>query len=190
MALRPGAERQTFRYAHGKDLSVDDVMTMRHFLTRSGWAGGAAPEPAATAAPDLIFIIDHAEARVFRTALGGATPHELLHLLHDIDRTQHDADREERYPTDNRFFDAVAAAVSGDGRSVVIGHGKGQSNEADHLMAHLAPHDGAAATVAGLPRIAARAGIRRPAAGLIHGSNVPGVRVHHSITHRNPKGAP
>lgn len=143
--------RRTAKRAGGKDLSVDDVMTMRHFLTRSGCAGGAAPEPAATAAPDLVVIIDHAEARVFPTASkDGARPQELHYLLHGIDRTQHDVDREERYPADSRFFDAVAAAVSGDGRIVVIGDGKGQSNEADHLMAHLARHHSAVhARVAG-----------------------------------------
>ncbi|MEI6801339.1 MAG: hypothetical protein WCO04_19305, partial [Pseudomonadota bacterium] len=43
-------------------------------------------------------------------------------------------------PADLRFFDAVATAVAGSGRIVVISHGKGQSNEAAHLMAYLAKH--------------------------------------------------
>lgn len=34
---------------------------------------------------------------------------------------------------------ALAAALSGDGQIVVVGHGKGQSNEGDHLLA-LAGH--------------------------------------------------
>lgn len=144
VVLRLGDQHQSFRYAHGKDLSAEDVMVLRHFLTRAGWTGGAVPEPAAPAAPDLVVIIDHAGARIFPAATeDGTAPQELHHLLHHITRTQHDADREEGYPADTRFFDAVAAALVGDGRIVVIGHGKGQSNEADHLMAHLARHHSA-----------------------------------------------
>ncbi len=93
-----------------------------------------------SAAPDLVIVIDHKDARVFPVGREAGASHELHHLLHQIDRTQHDADRAEAYPADTRFFDSVAAAVSGNGRIVVIGHGKGQSNEAGHLMAYLGKH--------------------------------------------------
>lgn len=90
---------------------------------------------------NLVIVIDHAGARVFPVDReGDAAPQELRHLTHQIDRTQHDADRAETYPADVKFFDAVAAAVVGSGRIVVIGHGKGQSNEAGHLMAYLGKH--------------------------------------------------
>lgn len=92
-------------------------------------------------AQNLLIVIDHAGARIapiFREA--GHTPPEPTHILHEVDRAKHDADRAEHNPTDLRFFDAVAAAVAGTGRIVVISHGKGQSNEAAHLMAYLAKH--------------------------------------------------
>jgi hypothetical protein len=108
--------------------------------------------PAMATHRNVVIVIDHAGARVFLLEReAGATPQELHHVLHHADRSQHDADRAERYPADTRFFDAIAAAVAGNGRVVVIGHGKGQSNEADHLMAHLGKHHtGVQARVAGL----------------------------------------
>lgn len=93
-----------------------------------------------SAAPDLVIVIDHTGARVFPVGQEASASHELHHLLHHIDRSQHDADRAEAYPADTRFFASVAAVVSGNGRIVVIGHGKGQSNEAGHLMAYLGKH--------------------------------------------------
>ena len=104
------------------------------------------PSPQTTA-QDLVIVIDHASARIFPVGReAGAVPQELHHLKHQIDRTQHDADRAETYPADTRFFDAVAAAVTGSGRIVVIGHGKGQSNEAHHLLAYLGAHHAAVHT--------------------------------------------
>ena len=98
------------------------------------------PTPQSTM-QDLVIVIDHAGARIFPVCREvGPAPQELHHLKHHIDRTQHDADRAEVYPADTQFFEAVAAAVAGSGRLVVIGHGKGQSNEAGHLMAYLGKH--------------------------------------------------
>ncbi len=89
----------------------------------------------------MAVIIDHAGARVVpvHRDADAATP-EPQHLTHSVDRSQHDTDRAENHPADTRFFEAVAAALAGSGRIVVIGHGTGQSNEAGHLMAYLAQH--------------------------------------------------
>lgn len=100
-------------------------------------------DSATSATQDLVIVIDHAGARVFPIGRKPGASQELHHLLHHIDRSQHDADRAETYPADTRFFDAVAGAAAGSGRIVVIGHGKGQSHEAGHLMAYLGKHDGA-----------------------------------------------
>lgn len=90
---------------------------------------------------DLVIVIDHAGARLLPIGREADTPHERHHLLHQSDRTQRDADRAEANLADTRFFAAVATAVVGSGRIVVIGHGKGQSNEAGHLMPNLGKHD-------------------------------------------------
>ncbi|OYU77426.1 MAG: hypothetical protein CFE32_05600 [Alphaproteobacteria bacterium PA3] len=102
---------------------------------------------APTSAPDhasdasMAVIIDHAGARILPVHRDAeADTAAPLHLPHQTDRSQHDADRSETYPADTRFFQSIAMAVAGVGRLVVIGHGKGQSNEADHLMTYLGAH--------------------------------------------------
>jgi hypothetical protein len=151
--LSVGEERLPMRRPHNKDLTGPEVMEMRHFLTRAGWSPDAAAAPkgemaqdgAAPEAPRLVIVIDHAGARIFRIDLAdddrhGITPHDPKHLLHHIEPKLRDADRDETYPEDTRFFDDIAAAVTPGGEIVIIGHGKGQSNEADHLSAYLKVH--------------------------------------------------
>lgn len=141
VVLRIGQVESRFKPGRDKDLSGEALLAMRHFLTRAGWGDTAVDVDDGPATRDTVIVIDHAGARVFFAIRSDdAMPQELHHLLHDTDRSQHDADRSETYPADTRFFDAVAAAVGGEGRIVVIGHGKGQSKEAGHLMAYLAKH--------------------------------------------------
>jgi len=139
--LQLNGQHQTFRPAHSKDLAAEDVISLRHLLTRAGWGGG--PLALAEAQPnDLVVVIDHADARIYATAPDDeAAPQEVHHLSHSSDRARRDADRDETWPDDTRFFHQIAQALQGDGRIVVVGHGKGQSNEADHLLAWLAAHD-------------------------------------------------
>lgn len=135
--LRIGNETLTLQRSHGKDLTSDEVITIRHFLDRTGWSP-TAPQlaPVTILAADMVVIIDRAGARVHR--LGSADdPH---HILHDIDAAQHDSDREGIWPADQRFFADIASALTPTGRIVVIGHGKGQSNAAQHLIAWADSH--------------------------------------------------
>jgi hypothetical protein len=144
VVLKIGTEERSFSPRQDKHLSVEALLALRHFLTRLGLAEAAAAGGVAVSATDVAIIIDHAGARVFLAAADAvAMPQELHHVLHHTDRARRDADRAETWPVDTRFFDEVAAAVAGEGRIVVIGHGTGQSNEADHLMAYLATHHSA-----------------------------------------------
>jgi hypothetical protein len=145
--LNVGEERLPMRRPHNKDLTAPEVMELRHFLTRAGWSpdGLAANGDAPLEMPRLIIIIDHAGARVFRIDLAdegqhGISAHDPKHLLHHLERRAHDADRDETYPDDDDFFASVASALETGGEIVIIGHGKGQSNEADHLSAYLKAH--------------------------------------------------
>jgi hypothetical protein len=145
-----GDEQLSRKTPHTKDLTASDVMDLRHFLTRAGWSPDAAAlsPPAARSEADaqsLIIVIDHASAQVYRIDLfaddsDGVAAHDPRQLVHHLERSQHDADRDETYPADERFFEEVAVAASTGGPIVVIGHGKGQSNEADHLTAYLKRH--------------------------------------------------
>lgn len=142
--LRLNGQHQTFKPSHDKDLEPEDIMALRHFLTRAGWAEGTLVAAAATASTDMIVVIDHANARIYAATLDdAAAPRQLHHVQSTTDRARRDADREETWPTDTHYFAQIAAALEGEGRIVVMGHGTGQSNEADHLIAYLAAHHGA-----------------------------------------------
>jgi len=146
--FRAGVGRLSMKQPHHKDLTGPDVMDLRHFLTRAGWAPDAAkssPIESASPAVRLIVVIDHAGARIYQLDEGvddgdGIAPRETHHLPHQLTRTARGENRDEIDPEDVRFFEAVAAALSPRGEIVVIGHGKGQSNEADHLSAYLQAH--------------------------------------------------
>ena len=86
--------------------------------------------------------IDNADARIYAlTVLAGhQSPKETHHILHSVDRKQHDADREEARPADHSYFDAIARNVPGDARIVVVSHGKGQSNEGSHMLGYMEKH--------------------------------------------------
>lgn len=141
--FRAGEDTLAMKKPHTKDLTGPDVMDLRHFLNRAGWSPSAqaTPDPGVSV-PALIVVIDHAGAKVYRVdrsidGAHGATPYDPKHLLHHLERKRRDEDREETYPDDEQFFEKVANAVSAGGEIVVIGHGTGQSNEADHLTAYL-----------------------------------------------------
>jgi hypothetical protein len=141
---------------------ADDVVALRHFLTRAGWAPGAPPATAGDGrAAGVVVVIDHAGARVFAMdgAEGDAADGEARVRGRRIDRADHDRDREERFPEDMHFFEQVALDLGGHGPIVLIGHGKGQSNEAHHfsdylLRRHKATHARIVSTLtADLPRL-------------------------------------
>jgi hypothetical protein len=144
------AGNQTFamKKPHTKDLTGPEVMDLRHFLKRSGWSPSESTTSTldgAATAPRLIVVIDHRGAKVYKIdrtgeVAQGVTAYDPKHLLHHLERKMRDADRDETYPEDEQFFEQVANAVSGGGEIVVIGHGEGQSNEADHLSSYLQAH--------------------------------------------------
>jgi hypothetical protein len=146
--FRVGAEHLSMKRPHDKDLTGPDVMDVRHFLTRTGWSPDASASPRADFAPpspSLIVVIDHVEAKIYRIDRSidgshGVAASDTRHMSHHLERNAHDEDRDETYPNDERFFERIADAVSAGGDIVVIGHGKGQSNEADHLCAYLQAH--------------------------------------------------
>ena len=101
--------------------------------------------------PNFVVALDHNGAKVFRTlpARAGASAREIspdapLQFHHDIVRDPRDADRraerDEKYPQDLKFFENIAGACKGANHIALIGHGKGQSNEAHHFAAYLKTH--------------------------------------------------
>ncbi len=143
LVLKLGTKHLTFQTAHDKDVQADDVMALRHFLSRAGWTPKTMPaKPLSDASRAMMVVIDHASAKIYDLPLEDVhhAPHETQSLHHSIDRKSNDVDREETSPADHRFFDAIAKDLPGDVRVVVLSHGKGQSNEGNHLLAYLKKH--------------------------------------------------
>ena len=97
--------------------------------------------------PNIIVVIDHAGAKVFQTqqARAGASASEIVpdppqQFQHQKKSESHDEDHEENHPADLQFFEQIAVACKAGGRIVLIGRGKGQSNEAHHYRAYLDAH--------------------------------------------------
>ena len=165
--LAIGDHSVAMKKPHHKDLEGADVMELRRFLTLAGWSPDATVAPPGDAGlppAGFVVVIDHAGAAVHRITgpAGEGGEAALPPIHHQIDRRQHDADRDETYPADRRFFEAGAAAVGSEGNIVLIGHGTGQSNEAAHLTAYLHEHQKpvferiVGGLVADLPRLTTR----------------------------------
>ncbi len=146
-----GAESQVVQRPHTKDLTGAEVIELRKLLKRAGWsAEGDVGSPAATGAgaPDLIVVVDHHEAKIYRVSKAAddavptqIEPYDPHHFLHHL--THRDQDREpgQRAPEDPSFYVRIAAALATGGSIVVVGHGAGHSNAARHLLEHLQSHD-------------------------------------------------
>jgi hypothetical protein len=149
-ALDLAGERYVLRKAHTKDLTSSEVVDVRHFLQRAGWSPGAPSQAVARGASEpitLLVVVDHHGAKIFRIEPGpdDTLPHEITpydphHFLHHL--THKDQSREEgqRAPEDPSFYGRIGDALATGSRILVVGHGKGKSNAARHLVEYLRLH--------------------------------------------------
>jgi hypothetical protein len=145
-----GGEHYLIHKPHTKDLTSSEVVDLRHLLQRAGWSAegrsqavaGHAPEP-----PTLMVVVDHHGAKIYRieTGPGDASPREIRpydphHFLHHL--THKDQSREEgqRASEDPSYYARIGDALAAGGRIVVVGHGHGKSNAAQHLVEYLRTH--------------------------------------------------
>jgi hypothetical protein len=124
-----------------KDVSeTDEIMVLRHFLERSE-----------TVVPDInekemhwLVVIDHDEARIFRSEIHGAIPQRVFaHEPEAQFRQARDANafsRGKDKPDPNSFFKSVAKALETSGQILIFGTGTGKSSEMDQLIAWLKLH--------------------------------------------------
>jgi hypothetical protein len=129
------------RPAHTKDVSEpEEVMALRHFLERSE----ALPAPADEKDAQWLLVIDHHEARIFRSAGEGASPQLILpHAPEDYFRhapNSKDFSRGRERPDPNTFFAPVAKALPTAGKILVFGSGTGMSSEMDQFIAWAKQH--------------------------------------------------
>jgi hypothetical protein len=125
----------------GKDLAdKQELMQVRHFLERSG---GPAPAPAPTGTHFLV-VIDHREARIYRTELQGAVPQRIapydpFGFGRDLHYNQDDSNGQ-RKPEQKSFYEAVAKTLRGAQQILMFGTGTGASSAMEQLIADLRKH--------------------------------------------------
>jgi len=123
--------------------SEDEVMSLRHFIELS--------EPAAIPSPTVeekdvhfLLVIDHQQARLFRSEMHGAVPQQIL--PHEPDeyfrhaQDSKDFSRGQEKPNPNSFFEPVAKALQNAGQILIFGAGVGMSSEMDQFIAWLKIH--------------------------------------------------
>jgi hypothetical protein len=124
-----------------KDVAeVAELMELRHFLARSE----AAPlQPVAGEAHWLV-VIDHHEARIYKSEMSGTVPERILpHEPSEFFRHAHnskDFTRGREKPDPNSFFEPVTAALKAAGKILLFGTGKGTSSEMEQFVAWLKKH--------------------------------------------------
>jgi hypothetical protein len=89
-----------------------------------------------------LVVIDHQEARIYRSATVGSIPQQIRpHVAEDFFRHAHnskDFSRGKEKPDPNSFFEPVAGVLAGAGRILIFG--TGTSGEMDRFTAWLKQH--------------------------------------------------
>ncbi len=124
-----------------KDVAeMNEIMAIRHFLERSE----AAPPEGSGRGTDWLLIIDHHEARIFRSEIEGAVPQRILpdepgrYFRHAHDSKENARGQEK--PSPSTFFEPVAKVLQAPGQILIFGAGTGTSNEMDLFIAWLKRH--------------------------------------------------
>jgi hypothetical protein len=118
----------------------DELLALRHFLERSE----TVPPGTAQKAAQWLVVIDHREARIYRSVVAGAVPQQIRpHVAQDFFQTSNPARDSARSPgkTDpGNFYEPVAGVLNGAGEILVFGCGTGKSSEMDQFTAWLKAH--------------------------------------------------
>jgi hypothetical protein len=125
----------------GKDLAdAKEVAQIRNFLERSI----APPAPTAASGTHLLVVLDHREARIYKTELHGAIPKEILpYDPHGFGRHLHyvqDDSNGQRKPEIKSFYEAIVKTLEGAEKILLFGRGTGASSAMQQLLADLKQH--------------------------------------------------
>lgn len=100
--------------------------------------------PAETPALHLLVVIDHHEARVYRTEVHGAVPQKITpYDPHGHGRHLHSANEwtdGKSTPERTSYYEAVAKTLCGADQVLLFGSGTGKSSAMDQLVADLKAH--------------------------------------------------
>jgi hypothetical protein len=136
--MRNGQTLHLHAPKHKDVASVEDLMAIRRFLEQSG---ETTVPPSVAPGVHLLVVIDHHEAKIYRTELRDAIPQQLVpydphgfgrHLRSDTPETDG-----KRKPERKSFYEAIAATLLGAEKILIFGSGTGESSAMDHLLADL-----------------------------------------------------
>ena len=103
-----------------------------------------APHNASAAAPHVLVVIDHREARVYHTEVQGAVPERIApYDPHGYGRHLHSAHEwtdGKRQPERKSYYEAIAKTLRGAEQVLLFGSGTGRSSAMDQLLADLKEH--------------------------------------------------
>jgi hypothetical protein len=143
-------KRQLFHRPHSKDLTSTEVEDIRRFLMHSGSSPEVPSDMTAHPnglAPDLLMVVDHHGARIFRVDVASADaaehtirPYDPHHFLHHLTHKDQSREQGQRTPEEPAFYEKIADAAALGGRLVIAGHGTGKSNAAHYLVDYLRKH--------------------------------------------------
>ena len=149
-AFKVGDAQHLIHKPHTHQLTVPEVLELRHFLERVGRSPESLPQPAAErvpALPNLLVAIDHHEAKIYRIDVTSddisehvIAPYDPHHFLHHLAHKDQSREHGQRAPEDSTFYERIAQAAGAGGRIILVGHGKGHSNAAHHLAEYLEKH--------------------------------------------------
>jgi len=90
--------------------------------------------------PHLLVVIDHLEAKIYKTEVHGAVPQRIVpHDPHGHGRHLHGHDTTDgkRHPESKAYYEAIAKTLRGADQILVFGSGKGASSAMHQLVADL-----------------------------------------------------
>jgi hypothetical protein len=148
--LRVGGKHHLTHRPRTKDLTAPEVIGLRQFLLQAGWSPEPSSQPAtspAQAAPSLMVVVDHHGSRIFHIDVASddasehvIKPYDPHHFLHHLTHKDQSRQRGQRAPEESSYYEQIASALAAGGSIVVVGHGAGHSNAADHLIEYLRAH--------------------------------------------------
>ncbi len=97
-----------------------------------------------SSAPHLLVVVDHQEAKVYRTELHGSVPQRLVpYDPHGYRKHLHSAQQwtdGKRVPERKSYYEAIAKTLQGAEQVLLFGSGTGRSSAMDQLLADLKEH--------------------------------------------------
>ena len=119
---------------------TDEVMVLRHFLEKTEAKAPGGDE----ALSHWLVVIDHHEARLFRSEMSGSLPQQILpHEPDHFFRHAHnskDFSRGQEKPDPNSYFEPLAHALLSAGKILIFGTGTGTSSEMYQFNGWLREH--------------------------------------------------